>query len=119
MEGESRKGAVTPTGAVFLSYASEDTEAAERIATALRTAGIEVCFDKSALRGGETWDRSIREQINECALFIPVVSANAHARIEIRPRRLRLRPTPTIGRPVIKASGCRAIADDQRSARGL
>jgi hypothetical protein len=82
MEGESRKGAVTPPAAVFLSYASEDTEAAERIAMALRTAGIEVWFDKSALRGGETWDRSIREQINECVLFIPIISANAHARIE-------------------------------------
>ena len=43
----------TATGAVFLSYASEDAAAAERIATALRDAGIEVWFDKSELRGGD------------------------------------------------------------------
>jgi TIR domain len=35
------------SNAVFLSYASEDTQAAERIATALRRAGIEVWFDKT------------------------------------------------------------------------
>jgi hypothetical protein len=42
-----------PTGAVFLSYASEDSEAAARIAEALRVAGFEVWFDKSELRGGD------------------------------------------------------------------
>jgi hypothetical protein len=31
-----------PSHAVFLSYASEDAAAAERIATALRNAGVEV-----------------------------------------------------------------------------
>ena len=44
--------ATMPAGAVFLSYASEDAAAAERIAAALRAAGIEVWFDKSELRGG-------------------------------------------------------------------
>src|SRR5215469_581094 len=82
MGAESPEPASTPTGAVFLSYASEDAEAAERICNALRAAGIEVWFDKSELRGGDAWDRSIREQINECALFVPVISANAHARTE-------------------------------------
>jgi TIR domain len=36
---------------VFLSYASADVESAQRICEALRTAGIEVRFDKSELRG--------------------------------------------------------------------
>src|SRR5215469_3475107 len=78
----SPKPPITATGPVFLSYASEDAEAAERICNALRVAGIEVWFDKSEPRGGDAWDRSIREQINECALFVPVISANAHARTE-------------------------------------
>jgi TolB-like protein len=68
--------------AVFLSYASQDADAARRICEALRAAGIEVWFDQSELRGGEAWDRRIRKQIHDCALFIPVISANAHARIE-------------------------------------
>ncbi len=72
----------TPAGAVFLSYASEDAAAAERIAAALRSAGIEVWFDKNALRGGDAWDRMIHEQIQACVLFMPIISANAHARVE-------------------------------------
>src|SRR5579863_5667969 len=68
--------------AVFLSYASQDAEAAQKICEALRAAGIEVWLDQSELRGGDAWDQSIREQIQACALFIPIISANAHARIE-------------------------------------
>jgi hypothetical protein len=34
-----------PGKAVFLSYASQDSEAAKRIADALRTTGVEVWFD--------------------------------------------------------------------------
>jgi hypothetical protein len=71
-----------PSRAVFLSYASQDAEAAQRICEALRAAGIEVWFDQSELRGGDAWDRQIRKQIHDCALFIPVISAHAQARLE-------------------------------------
>jgi TIR domain len=50
------------TIAVFLSYASKDTEEARRICEALRGAGVAVWFDQSELRGGEAWDVSIRRQ---------------------------------------------------------
>jgi TolB-like protein/Flp pilus assembly protein TadD len=69
-------------GAVFLSYASGDDAAAERIATSLRAAGIEVWFDQSELRGGDAWDQSIRKQIKTCALFLPIISRNTHDRDE-------------------------------------
>jgi len=69
-------------GAVFLSYASEDSEAAGRIAEALEAAGVTVWFDKNELRGGDVWDRQIRAQIHECRLFMPIVSANTEARVE-------------------------------------
>jgi TolB-like protein len=68
--------------AVFLSYASEDAVAAQKICEALRAAGIEVWFDRSELRGGDAWDQAIRRQIKNCALFIPVISTNTHARAE-------------------------------------
>jgi TolB-like protein len=71
-----------PPKAVFLSYASQDAEAARRICDALRAAGLDVWFDQSALRGGDAWDASIRRQIKECALFVPVISANTQAREE-------------------------------------
>ena len=72
----------TARGAVFLSYASEDAAAAERIATALRSAGVEVWFDKSELRGGDAWDHQIREQIHDCRLFMPVISTHTEERDE-------------------------------------
>ncbi|MGH8326194.1 MAG: TIR domain-containing protein [Steroidobacteraceae bacterium] len=71
-----------PSHAVFLSYASEDAAAAQRICEALRAAGIEVWFDQSELRGGDAWDAAIRKQIKSCGLFIPVISRNTHARGE-------------------------------------
>jgi len=71
-----------PTKAVFLSYAREDTDAARRIADALRSQGIEVWFDQNELRGGESWDAKIRKQIRECALFLAVVSASTQERAE-------------------------------------
>jgi TolB-like protein/Tfp pilus assembly protein PilF len=68
--------------AVFLSYASEDAPAAQRICAALRAAGIEVWFDQSELRGGDAWDNSIRKQIKACALFVPIISKNSRVRAE-------------------------------------
>jgi TolB-like protein len=68
--------------AVFLSYASEDADAARRICEALHRSGIDVWFDESELRGGDAWDQKIRKQIRDCALFIPIISANTAARRE-------------------------------------
>jgi len=73
--GESNK-------AVFLSYASQDAEAAKRICESLRQGGIEVWLDQSALRGGDAWDQRIRQQIRDCALFIPIISVNTASRHE-------------------------------------
>jgi TolB-like protein len=82
MGEEPLKPASTPSGAVFLSYASQDVEAARRICDALRGAGIEVWLDQSELRGGDAWDRKIRDQIRHCRLFIPIISAHSQARLE-------------------------------------
>src|SRR5450432_1901971 len=68
--------------AVFLSYASQDAEAAKRICEALRQAGVEVWFDQNELVGGDAWDQKIRRQIKECALLIPIISAATQARTE-------------------------------------
>src|SRR5437868_851337 len=71
------------TKAVFLSYASQDAEAARKICEALRSAGIEVWFDADGgLEHGDEWDQKIRRQIKECVLFIPIVSASTQARHE-------------------------------------
>jgi TolB-like protein/Tfp pilus assembly protein PilF len=67
---------------IFLSYASQDAEAVQRICDALRTAGLEVWFDQNELRGGDAWDASIRKKIKECMLFVPIISTNTDSRSE-------------------------------------
>jgi TolB-like protein/tetratricopeptide (TPR) repeat protein len=71
-----------PGKAVFLSYASQDAEAARKICEALRAAGLEVFLDQSELRGGDAWDQKIRHEIHDCALFIPMVSQHTQERLE-------------------------------------
>jgi tetratricopeptide (TPR) repeat protein len=71
------------SGAVFLSYASQDAEAAKRVCESLRAGGVEVWFDtEGGLEHGDEWDAKIRRQIKECVLFIPLISANTQARQE-------------------------------------
>jgi TolB-like protein/Flp pilus assembly protein TadD len=67
---------------VFISYASEDAEVVARICAALRSGGVEVWLDQSELRGGDAWDRQIRERIHDCRLFIAVISASTETRDE-------------------------------------
>jgi hypothetical protein len=66
-----------PDGAIFVSYASDDLEAASRLAEGLRSAGLEVWFDKNALQMGDDWARSIRRGLERCSLFLPVISRQA------------------------------------------
>ena len=66
--------------AVFLSYAREDAAAARRITEALRSSGIVVWFDENELRGGDAWDAKIRQQIDACTLFLPIISAHTQER---------------------------------------
>src|SRR3974390_1475268 len=82
MGDDSPRPAITAAGAVFLSYASQDSGAAQKICDALRAAGIEVWFDQSELRGGDVWDRQIRERIHDCRLFMAVISRNTEQRDE-------------------------------------
>ena len=66
------------TGAVFLSYASEDRPAVIMIRDALEQAGIDVWFDRNpeALRIGENFAVKIKTDIDQCSLFIPIISRN-------------------------------------------
>jgi TolB-like protein len=71
-----------PKPTVFLSYASEDRRAAQRIRDSLPALGLEVWYDESDLTGGDAWDQKIRRQIRECTYFMPVISAHTEARHE-------------------------------------
>jgi hypothetical protein len=71
-----------PRPSVFLSYASEDRQAAQVIRDALPGLGLDVWYDESALDGGDAWDQKIRRQIRECDFFMPVISAQTQVRHE-------------------------------------
>jgi TolB-like protein len=72
----------SPRPSVFLSYASDDREAARLLRDAIPEFGLEVWYDESELGGGEAWDQKIRRQIRECDYFMPLVSAQTEARLE-------------------------------------
>jgi hypothetical protein len=61
-------------GAVFLSYANGDSEAAEKIKVALEAAGVDVFFDREQLEPGNDWEAKLRRNIRQCSLFVPVIS---------------------------------------------
>ena len=59
---------------VFLSYAREDIEIAQRIYIDLISIGVEVWFDKKNLRPGEKWKTAISKAIKECKYFLAIIS---------------------------------------------
>lgn len=70
------------SGAVFLSYASEDRPAVRNMKEGLEKAGLAVWFDQGDLQAGDAWDRQIQRNIRTCALFIPFLSRQSKERAE-------------------------------------
>ncbi len=68
--------------AVFVSYASQDREAVERLQGTLGSAGLDVWFDKGRLESGDPWWPVIDRNIAACDVFVPVISANTNKRDE-------------------------------------
>ena len=62
---------------VFLSYAREDQQRAERLYQFLKTKGVDTWMDIYNLKGGEKWDRSISKQIKSSVIFIACMSAKS------------------------------------------
>ena len=69
-------------GSVFISYTRQDYDIAERLWHALDGAGIDAWFDRKRLTGGDPFEDKIRRHINQCDLFIPLVSQHTEARDE-------------------------------------
>jgi TIR domain len=68
--------------AVFISYASQDRDAVERLRARLDGAGLDVWFDKARLGSGDPWWPVIEQNIVTCDVFLPIVSANSNQRDE-------------------------------------
>jgi hypothetical protein len=72
----------TKPPAVFVSYASQDVQAVERLQNSLGSAGLDVWFDKGRLGSGDPWWPVIEQNIASCDVFVPVISANTNKRDE-------------------------------------
>jgi TIR domain len=72
----------TKPPAVFVSYASQDVQAVERLQGSLGKAGLDVWFDKGRLGSGDPWWPVIEQNIASCDVFVPVISANTNRRDE-------------------------------------
>lgn len=62
-------------GGIFISYAAEDFIIAWNIFTRLREAGYNVWLDNRKLRVSDEYDTRIENAIQQCKIFIPILSS--------------------------------------------
>ena len=60
---------------VFISYAREDSNAAERLHKDLKDAGLTPWLDKESLIAGQNWKIAINKAIKNSRYFIPIFSS--------------------------------------------
>jgi hypothetical protein len=65
---------------VFVSYAREDLPTAERIVRQLQEAGVDVWFDRDQLVAGDSFIQATRKAIDDCALFVSLISKASEGR---------------------------------------
>ena len=81
LPARSAGGGTGPT--IFVSYASEDADAARQLAQSLAALGFsDVWLDKRKLIAGDDWSDHIDEAIEHCDFFMPVLSRRADQRRE-------------------------------------
>jgi hypothetical protein len=62
---------------VFISYAQEDIEAAQRLYQYLKDAGLEPWLDRFELLPGQKWKPAIKDAIKDSRYFIALFSSNS------------------------------------------
>ncbi len=70
-----------PDRTVFISYAREDADYAERLYKDLKNSGLIPWRDKDAIRAGENWKNAIRKAIKNNRYFIPLFSSKSVEKI--------------------------------------
>jgi hypothetical protein len=64
-----------PRGAIFLSYAREDEDAARRLKAGLERYGCTVWYDRERLKPGGNWHNDLQDEVKgRCSLFLSVIS---------------------------------------------
>jgi len=64
-----------PAGAIFMSYAREDEDAARRLKAGLERHGCVVWYDRERLKPGGHWSNHLEDEVKgRCSLFLSIVS---------------------------------------------
>lgn len=63
-----------PNGAVFVSCSRADRPAAQRLAAVLDEAGLDTWFDRNEKPTGSRYETRVRQYIQRCDLFVPLIS---------------------------------------------
>jgi hypothetical protein len=71
-----------PPGAVYVSCARGDRAAAERFAAVLDEAGLDAWFDRNEVQGGSRYENRVRQNIQRCDLFVPLISRQTETQAE-------------------------------------
>lgn len=77
MGADSEKTDQKPKQQVFISYSRKDIKFARRLAGDLESAGFEVWWDISDLKGGDDWVRVIPSAIAASQFFVVLLSPNS------------------------------------------
>ena len=71
------------TGTIFISYARDDSAAAQMLKKAVHELGGDVAWlDKAEIMAGDVWENVTRGAIQRCSLFLAVISAATERRTE-------------------------------------
>jgi len=120
-----------PRGYVFISYASEDKEAAFTLALGLQNAGIPVWLDKQRLEAGTDYEMTLRRAIKQrAALFLSVISFTTEApngsgsfqRFAVKERQWaaeRHEPGLVFYVPIVVSSSITTMQNEPQVFRGL
>jgi len=64
-----------PAGAIFMSYAREDEDAARALKAGLERHGCIVWYDRERLKPGGNWHNNLEDEVKgRCSLFLSVIS---------------------------------------------
>ncbi|MGH7791566.1 MAG: toll/interleukin-1 receptor domain-containing protein, partial [Thermodesulfobacteriota bacterium] len=64
---------------VFFSYSRDDAEFVLKLATDLRSAGVDLWIDQLDIPAGAEWDRSVEDALKACPCFLVVLSSTSVA----------------------------------------
>jgi len=76
---EPRVGHAMTKGAIFISYSRNDLAAAKCFFVEISRAGLPAWYD-AGLKGGDEFDPKLDYNIENCSVFIPIISAGSLAR---------------------------------------